>query len=112
MTKEKMENLMENHRGIGVETENGVCYFYEVFNNDFKSVIKRINGSMKHVNYKVYIAHAEEVERMLNFDDEEVVIYETTEGDVVGVLENQAIRLFKSVDSAINMCYKAGFIFE
>ena len=48
---------------------------------------------------------------MINIHDEEVVIYETKEGDVVAVLEDQAIRVFETVDRAIDKCYKAGFIF-
>ena len=48
---------------------------------------------------------------MINFHGEEVVIYETKDGDVVAVLENQAIRVFESVDRAIDKLYKAGFIF-
>ena len=114
MTKERMEILMEMYHGIGVETEDGQRYFYEVFFLFFEGAVNRVNdtfSSMKFGKYKVFIAHAEEVERMVNFHDEEVIIYETDEGDVVAVLENQAIRVFEDVEHAINKLYKAGFIF-
>ena len=116
MTKERMERLMEMYHGIGVETEGGQYYFYEAFGmgTGFEDAVKRVNDTfsdMKWGKYKVFIAQSEEVERMVNFHDEEVVIYETKEGDVVAVLEDQAIRVFESVDRAVDKLYKAGFIF-
>ena len=106
--------MMEIYQGIGVRTEKGVYYFYEAFDGDFEGAVKRVNDTFsgqKFGKYKVFIAHSEEVERMINIHDEEVVIYETKEGDVVAVLEGQAIRVFETVDRAIDRCYKAGFIF-
>ena len=114
MTKERMERLMEMYQGIGVETEDGNRYFYEAFGNDFEGAVKRVNDTFldqRFGKYKVFIAQSEEVERMINFHDEEVVVYETKEGDVVAVLEGYAIRIFENVDRAINKLYKAGFIF-
>ncbi len=114
MTKERMERMMEMHRGIGVETENGQYYFYEAFDFDFKGAVKRVNDSfsgMEHGKYKVFIAQSEEVERMKNSNNEEVVVYVTKNGDAVAVLENQAIRVFENVNFAIDKLYKAGFIF-
>ena len=114
MTKKRMERLMEMHQGIGVKTENGLYYFYEAFDSDFKGAVKRVNdhfSGMKFGKYKVFIAQAVEVERMVNFYDEEAIIYETNDGDVVAVLEDQAIRVFDNTDQAINKLYKAGFIF-
>ena len=116
MTKERMERLMEMYQGIGVETESGQYYFYEAFGmgTGFEDAVKRVNDTfsgMKWGKYKVFIAQSEEVERMVNIHDEEVVIYETKEGDVVAVLEDQAIRVFESVDRAVDKLYKAGFIF-
>ena len=114
MTKENFDAMMKNYHGIGVETEDGQRYFYAAFSGDFEGAVKRVNDTFsgqKFGKYKVYIAHSEEVERMINIHDEEVVIYETKEGDVVAVLEDQAIRVFETVDRAIDKCYKAGFIF-
>ena len=116
MTKERMEKLMGMFQGIGVETEGGKHYFYEVsgMGMAFEDAVKRVNdkfSGMEWGKYKVFIAQSEEVERMINFHGEEVVIYETKDGDVVAVLENQAIRVFESVDRAIDKLYKEGFIF-
>ena len=116
MTKERMERLMEMYQGIGVETEGGQYYFYEAFGmgTAFEDAVKRVNDTfsgMKWGKYKVFIAQSEEVERMVNFHDEEVVIYETKEGDVVAVLEDQAIRVFANVEHALDRLYRAGFRF-
>ena len=116
MTKERMKRLMEMYQGIGVETENGQCYFYEAFGmgTGFEDAVKRVNDTFsgqKFGKYKVFIARSEEVERMVNIHSEEVIIYETKEGDVVTVLESQAIRVYESVDRAVSMLYRAGFIF-
>ncbi len=113
MTEEKFDAMMKNYQGIGVETENGQRYFYEAFGGDFEGAVKRVNDTFsgqKFGKYKVFIARSEETERMVNIRDEEVVIYKTKEGDVVAVLENQAIRVYESVVSAISMLYRAGFI--
>lgn len=114
MTKERFDAMMKNYQGIGVETENGQRYFYEAFGGDFKGAVKRVNDTFsghKFGKYKVFIARSEEVERMVNIHSEEVIIYETKRGDVVTVLEFQAIRVFESVDRAVSMLYRAGFIF-
>ena len=114
MTKERFDRMMEIYRGIGVKTEDGQRYFYEAFSGDFEDAVKRVNDTFsgqKFGKYKVFISRSEEVERMTNIHDEEVVIYETKDGDVVAVLEDQAIRVFEPVDRAIDKCYKAGFIF-
>ena len=114
MTKERMERLMELYQGIGVETENGQHYFYEAFDSDFKGAVERVNHTFighKFGKYKVFIAQSEEVERMTNIYDEEVIVYETTEGDVVAILEDQAIRVFANVEHALDRLYMAGFRF-
>lgn len=114
MTKERMERLMEMYQGIGVETENGQCYFYEAFDLDLEGAIKRVHNTfsgLKFGNYKVFIAQSQEVERMINLHEEEVVIYETKNGDAIAVLENQAIRLFENVGCAVDKLHKAGFIY-
>ena len=114
MTKERMERLMELYQGIGVETENGQHYFYEAFDSDFQGAVERVNHTFighKFGKYKVFIAQSEEVERMTNIYDEEVIVYETTEGDVVAILEDQAIRVFANVEHALDRLYRAGFRF-
>lgn len=114
MTKERFDAMMENNQGIGVETENGQRYFYEAFGGDFEGAVKRVNDTFsdqRFGNYKVFIARSEEVERMINFYDEEVIVYETTEGDVVAILEDQAIRVFANVEHALDRLYRAGFRF-
>lgn len=85
MTKERMERLMELYHGIGVETEGGQYYFYEAFGmgTAFEDAVKRVNDTfsgMKWGKYKVFISQSEEVERMVNYHDEEAVIYETKGG--------------------------------
>lgn len=114
MTKERMERLMELYQGIGVETENGQHYFYEAFDSDFQGAVERVNHTFighRFGKYKVFIAQSEEVERMTNFYDEEVIVYKTTEGDVVAILEDQAIRVFANVEHALDRLYGAGFRF-
>jgi len=115
MTKERMERLMELYQGIGVETENGQHYFYEAFDSDFQGAVERVNNTFighKFGKYKVFIAQSEEVERMTNIHGEEVVIYKTKDHGVVSVLEGEAIRVWESVDRALEILYKAGWIFE
>ncbi|MBR4590192.1 MAG: hypothetical protein IKO36_05945 [Bacteroidaceae bacterium] len=115
MTKERMERLMELYQGIGVETEDGQRYFYEAFGLDFEGAVKRVNHTFighKFGKYKVFIAQSEEVERMTDIRGEEVIIYKTKDGDVVSVLDGEAIRVWESVDRALEILYKAGWIFE
>lgn len=111
MTKERMSRLMEFNYGIGVVTDSGACYFYEAFDSDLRSAAKRVKEQLPDGGYKVFISRAEEVERMIDARDEEAVIYKTDKGDVVAVLDGEAIRFFNNVENAINKLYKAGFIF-
>jgi len=113
MPRERMEELMKAYPGIGVETDRGQRYFYEAFGNDFEDAVKRVNETFsdhRFGKYKVFIAHSVEVERLKSYLNEEVVIYKTYEGDVAAVLENEAIRVFQDVDTAISKLHRAGFV--
>jgi len=112
MTKERMERLMELYEGIGVETESGQRYFYEDFESDIEGAVKRVNdtfGGMKFGKYKVFIAQSEEVEKMTYEHGDVVVIYKTKTGDVIGVLDGYSMRVFESVERAVDMLHQAGF---
>jgi hypothetical protein len=112
MTKERMERLMELYEGIGVETESGQRYFYEDFESDIEGAVKRVNntfGGMKFGKYKVFIAQSEEVEKMKYEHGDVVVIYKTKTGDVIGVLDGYSMRVFESVERAVDMLHQAGF---
>lgn len=112
MTKERMERLMELYEGIGVETESGQRYFYEDFESDIECAVKRVNdtfGGMKFGKYKVFIAQSEEVKKMKYEHGDVVVIYKTKTGDVIGVLDGYSMRVFESVERAVDMLHQAGF---
>lgn len=112
MTKERIERLMELYEGIGVETESGQRYFYEDFESDIECAVKRVNdtfGGMKFGKYKVFIAQSEEVEKMKYEHGGVVVIYKTKTGDVIGVLDGYSMRVFESVERAVDMLHQAGF---
>ena len=51
-----------------------------------------------------------ELERMVNFHGEEVILYEDENNEIIAKLEGEAVKKFKSLDYAIGILYRAGFI--
>lgn len=61
----------------------------------------------KNAGWKV----AEEVERMINFHDEWAIVYQMEDGSSFWIHDGRISRIYHNSDRAVNILYRAGFIF-